>query len=131
MIKILNKRSVHEIELLLDNAVAEKKEEMMSIQKMQGALDQVEGQVKELEAEIARLENNAKAQSAEKLKLEKTVAGYQNQQKNRELDIIEKKNKESNKIDKSELVLKKQTVALEREQLLFGSGNSKEVKNNI
>jgi hypothetical protein len=45
----------------------------------------------------------------------------------RELTITEEKNKKD-KISQQEVVLKKQTVELEKEQLLFDSGNAKEIK---
>jgi hypothetical protein len=44
----------------------------------------------------------------------------------RELTITEEKNKKEDKISQQEVVLKKQTV--EKEQLLFDSGNAKEIK---
>jgi hypothetical protein len=46
----------------------------------------------------------------------------------RELTITEEKNKKEDKISQQEVVLKKQTVELEKEQLLFDSGNAKEIK---
>jgi uncharacterized protein (DUF2344 family) len=45
----------------------------------------------------------------------------------RELTITEEKNKKEDKISQQEVVLKKQTE-LEKEQLLFDSGNAKEIK---
>jgi hypothetical protein len=47
-----------------------------------------------------------------------------------ELTITEEKNKKEDKISQQEVVLKKQTVELEKEQLLFDSG-SKGNKNNF
>jgi hypothetical protein len=44
----------------------------------------------------------------------------------RELTITEEKNKKEDKISQQEVVLKKQTVEL-KEQLLFDSGNAKEI----
>lgn len=129
MVKMINKKSVHEVENMLDTAIAEQKEEQMNIQKMQQALDESESTIKQLEAEIARLENNAQAQQAERLKLETTIAANQNNQKTRELDIVEDKNKKDGEIQDKEVVLKAQTVELEKEQLLFGQGNAKEVNN--
>jgi hypothetical protein len=43
------------------------------------------------------------------------------------LEITEEKNKKEDKISQ-QVVLKKQTVELEKEQLLFDSGNAKEIK---
>jgi len=129
MVKMLNKRSVPEVEIMLDEAIAKQKEEQMNIQKMQQALDESESTIKQLEAEIARLENNAQAANKERLELDKKVAGFQNEQKTRELDIIENKNKKDGEVKDKEVVLKAQTVELEKEQLLFGSGNAKEVNN--
>jgi hypothetical protein len=63
----MNKKSVHEVENILKVALAAKKEEMASIQKMQQALDQA--QEVQLQAEIARLENNASMASKERLEL--------------------------------------------------------------
>jgi TolA-binding protein len=53
---IMNKKSVHEVENILKVALAAKKEEMASIQKMQQALDQAQEEISKLQAEIARLE---------------------------------------------------------------------------
>jgi TolA-binding protein len=57
LVGIMNKKSVHEV--VLKVALAAKKEEMASIQKMQQALDQAQEEISKLQAEIARLENNA------------------------------------------------------------------------
>jgi len=129
MVKILNKRSVSEVENLLDEAIAKQKEEQINIQKMQQALDESEKTIQQLEAEIARLENNAQAANKERLELDKKIATYQNDQKTRELDIVENKNKKDGEIKDKEVTLKTQTVELEKEQLLFSSGNAKEVNN--
>jgi uncharacterized protein YlxW (UPF0749 family) len=54
---------------ILKVALAAKKEEMASIQKMQQALDQAQEEISKLQAEIARLENNASMASKERLEL--------------------------------------------------------------
>jgi hypothetical protein len=131
LVKIMNKKSVHEVENILAVALAEKKEEMMSIQKMQQALEQAEAENKKLQAEIARLENNASMASKERLELDKSIAKSEESLRSRELSITEEKNKKEDKIAQQEVVLKKQTVELEKEQLLFAAGNSKEIKNNF
>jgi uncharacterized protein YlxW (UPF0749 family) len=56
---VYEQESVHEVENILKVALAAKKEEMASIQKMQQALDQAQEEISKLQAEIARLENNA------------------------------------------------------------------------
>jgi hypothetical protein len=131
LVSIMNKKSVHEVENILKVALAAKKEEMASIQKMQQALDQSQEQISKLEAEIARLENNASMASKERLELDKSMAKADEQLRARELTIIEDKNKKEDKISQQEVVLKKQTVELEKEQLLFDTGNAKEIKNNF
>jgi hypothetical protein len=131
LVSIMNKKSVHEVENILKVALAAKKEEMASIQKMQQALDQSQEQISKLEAEIARLENNASMASKERLELDKSMAKADEQLRARELTITEDKNKKEDKISQQEVVLKKQTVELEKEQLLFDTGNTKEIKNNF
>jgi hypothetical protein len=65
--------------------------------------------------------------SKERLELDKNMAKADEALRARELTITEEKNKED-KISQQEVVLKKQTVELEKEQLLFDSGNAKEIK---
>jgi hypothetical protein len=101
---------------------------MASIQKMQQALIRLKKKSK-LQAEIARLENNASMASGS-LELDKNMAKADEALRARELTITEEKKKED-KISQQEVVLKKQTVELEKEQLLFDSGNAKEIKNNF
>lgn len=131
LVKVMNKKSIHEVENILSIALEKKKEEMMSIQKMQQALDQAEGEIAKLTAEIARLENNAAMASKERLELDKNIAKSDEALRTKELAITEDKNKKEDKISQQEVVLKKQTVELEKEQLLFATGNSKEIKNNF
>jgi hypothetical protein len=45
LVGIMNKKSVHEVENILKVALAAKKEEMASIQKMQQALDQAQEEI--------------------------------------------------------------------------------------
>jgi hypothetical protein len=131
LVGIMNKKSVHEVENILKVALAAKKEEMASIQKMQQALDQSQEQISKLEAEIARLENNASMASKERLALDTSMAKADEALRARELSITEEKNKKDDKISQQEVVLKKQTVELEKEQLLFDTGSAKEIKNNF
>jgi hypothetical protein len=131
MIKILNKKSVHEIENLVEEALEKQKEENISIQKMQQALEESQTSIKQLEAEIARLTNNAQAQQKDKLKLETVIAEQKNIHKLKELDLIEKKNIKEGQIKDKEILLKAETVELEKEELLFATGNAKEVNNNL
>jgi hypothetical protein len=42
-------------------------------------------------------------------------------------ELTEEKNKKEDKISQQEVVLKKQTVELEKEQLLFDSGNANKI----
>jgi phosphoenolpyruvate synthase/pyruvate phosphate dikinase len=125
----MNKKSVHEVENILKVALAAKKEEMASM-KMQQALDQAQEEISKLQAEIARLENNASMASKERLELIRIWLKLTKHYVLRELTITEEKNKKEDKISQQE-VLKKQTVELEKEQLLFDSGNAKEIKNNF
>lgn len=129
LVEVMNKKSVHEVEHVLKIAIARKKEEMASIQKMQDAMDQQKAEIDKLTAEIARLENNASQASKERLELDRTIAKNEEQLRSRDLTIQENKNKADNKIQEAEIVLKKETVALEKEQLLFASGNAREIKN--
>jgi hypothetical protein len=85
---------------------------MASIQKMQQALDQAQEEISKLQAEIARLENNASMASKERL--DKNMAKADEALRARELTITEEKNKKEDKISQQEVVLKKQTVELEK-----------------
>jgi hypothetical protein len=64
--------------------------------------------------------------SKERLELDKNMAKADEALRARELTITEEKNKKEDKISQ-QVVLKKQTVELEKEQLLFDSnkGNKK------
>jgi uncharacterized protein YlxW (UPF0749 family) len=85
----MNKKSVHEVENILKVALAAKKEEMASIQKMQQALDQAQEEISKLQAEIARLENNASMASGPEL--DKNMAKADEALRARELTITEEK----------------------------------------
>jgi chromosome segregation ATPase len=80
---------------------------------MQQALDQAQEEISKLQAEIARLENNASMASKERLELDKNMAKADEALRARELTITEEKNKKD-KISQQEVVLKKQTVELEK-----------------
>jgi uncharacterized protein YlxW (UPF0749 family) len=89
LVGIMNKKSVHEVENILKVALAAKKEEMASIQKMQQALDQAQEEISKLQAEIARLENNASMASGPEL--DKNMAKADEALRARELTITEEK----------------------------------------
>ena len=131
IIKTINKRSVLEVENLLEIAVAKRKEENQNIQQLQQQVEETTKQLQQATAEIDRLNNNKAQLEKEKLQLEKGKASAEQALRDRELDIIEKKNKEDNKIAKKDIQLKAQTVELEKEQLLFDTGNAKEVNNKL
>jgi hypothetical protein len=80
---------------------------------MQQALDQAQEEISKLQAEIARL-NNASMASKERLELDKNMAKADEALRARELTITEEKNKKEDKISQQEVVLKKQTVELEK-----------------
>jgi hypothetical protein len=65
---IMNKKSVHEVENILKVALAAKKEEMASIQKMQQALDQAQEEIS-LQAEIARFNASASKERLELIRI--------------------------------------------------------------
>lgn len=131
LIKVMFKKSVHEIEIALSKAIAAKKEEMASIQQMQSQLDQAQEQISKYEAEIARLENNASASNKERLQLDRDKLKIDEALKTRELDITESKNKEDKKYKEKDIVLKSEVVSLEKEQILFDTGRAREVNNKM
>lgn len=131
MVKVMNKKSVHEIENIIELALIRKKEEVASIQKMQQQMDQLQGELDKATAEIARLENNASQASKERLELDKAIAKSNEALKSRELTVQENKNKDDNKIQEKIVELKADTVELEKEQLLFSTGSSQEIKNKL
>ena len=130
LIKILNRKSIHEIENVLVKAVAKKKEEMMNMQQLQEQVEAAGKQVQQLEAEIKRLENNAVATEKARLDQEAKIAEREAQQKDKEIEIEDERLRVDETYKKQELVLKTQIVELEKEQLLFGGGNSEEINNN-
>jgi hypothetical protein len=131
LVTIVNKKSIHEIENILRTAVAKKKEENSNIQQMQQAIDGLQGELKKAQAENARLTNNASQQSKEKLELEKQIAKENARLKDKELDIMAEKNKNTNKIEEKDVQLKQAVVELEKEQLIFSVGKKSEVNNNL
>jgi len=131
LVKIINNKSIHEIEYILSKATAAKKEENASIQKMQEQLEEANGQVKKLQGEINRLENNAKQQLEGRLKLDEKKVNNENTNKERELTIKEKDIRNKKEASDKEIAIKDKLVALEREQLLYGPGSSKEIQNNV
>jgi len=130
VVEIVNKKSIAEIENILQVAIAKKKEETMNIQAMEKQLEEATNQAKQLQAEVDRLTNNAAKLEKEKLEVEKAKDKSDQMLRSRELDIIDKANREKNKIDKKDIAVKEAVVELEREQLLFGEGNAKEINNN-
>lgn len=131
LVKIINNKSIAEIEFLLSKSIAKKKEEMQSIGQLEQQLEESNKQVKQLEGEIRRLENNAKQQLEGRLALDKTKVANEYELKGKELSLIERKNKKDNEVKTKEVAIKGRLVDLEREQLLYGPDDSKEVKNNF
>ena len=131
LVKVMFKKSVHEVEAILNDALAKKKAENASLQKMQQELEAAQQQISKLKAEIARLENNATASQTKRLELDTKIAADNAKWKDRELDIKEDKNKKDNKIMEKDLVIKEATVELEKEQLLFSRGNATEINNRL
>ena len=131
LVKIINNKSIHEVEYILSLATAAKKEENANIQQMQQQLEEANGQINKLQGEINRLENNAKQQLEGRLELDREkISG---DLKNKEEEIKIKKEETENKkvVSEKELAIKGELVQLEREQLLYGPGSSKEIKNNV
>lgn len=131
IIKIINNKSVHEIEAILTKAVAKKKEETANIMQLQGQLEEAGKTIKQLEAEIQRLNNNNQENAKAKLELDRDKFKRDTEFKQKELELKKKKEEKEAENKKKELQLKAATVELEKEQILYGSGNSKEVKNNL
>ena len=129
VIQLLNVKSAKQAEYLLRRGVAKKKKENANLQEMQSQLEQAGNQIKKLEAEIERLNNNS--DKLDQAKLDATVKRDQALADNesRRLDIEEDSVENTATYREQDLALKKSTVELEKEQILFGSGRSKEVNN--
>lgn len=127
---ILNTKSVQHAEYLLKKGIAKKKEETANLGQLQQQLEEAGNQIKQLEAEIQRLENNNQQIEQAKIDAQMKRDADINATANRRLDIDEKNSKDKLSIDKTELQLKREVANLEREQMLHGSGKSKEVNNN-
>jgi len=130
LVKIINNKSVHEIEFILEKAMAKAKEEQMNVQQMQQQAEELQKELKQAKAEIDRLNNNIQAAQNEKLKLQKEKDTNEHAARVRELDILEKKNRSDAKRGDKEVVVKEKLVELEREQLIFDTGRSTEVNNS-
>lgn len=131
LVKLVNKRSVAEIENLLEVSMQEHQEKMMNVQQLQQQLEEAGTQVNQLEAEIQRLENNKAANEKAKLALDEKIAKVEESLASRELDIKEYKDKADIKKGKQEVALQRATVELEKDQLIYGTGKEQEVKNNF
>lgn len=131
LVKIVNKRSVAEIENILEAAMAEHQEKMMNVQQLQAQLDEAGTQINQLEAEIQRLENNKAANEKAKLELEERVGKAELALESRELDIKEAKDKADIAKGKKEIALQTATVELEKDQLIYSTGQAQEVKNKL
>lgn len=131
LIKLVNKKSVVEIEHILETSMLEHQEKMMNVQQLQQQLEEASTQINQLEAEIQRLQNNKAASDKAKLASDEKLAQAENALEARSLDIEEKKNKEDNKRKKEEVALHRATVELEKDQLIYETGPAKEVKNNF
>ena len=70
LIKVINRKSIVEVEHLLTQATAKKKEETANVQQIQQQLEEAGKQIQQLEAEISRLENNAAQHVKERLDLD-------------------------------------------------------------
>jgi len=129
LVKIINNKSIAEIEYMLTKATAKKKEEMQSAGQLEQQLEEAQKQIKQLEGEIRRLENNASQQLEGRLELDKEKVANEARFKEKELSLTEQKNRKDNESKNKEIAIKGQLVDLEREQLLYGPGDSKEIKN--
>ena len=98
---------------------------------LQQQLEEATKQIQQLEAEIERLNNNNQEAAKERIEIDKQKVENEKLIKTRELDIKEAQNRKDNKIADKEIVLKKDVVDLEKEQLLFSTGKETEVNNNL
>lgn len=130
VVKLVNTKSVVQAEFMLTKAIEKKKEETANLEQMQQQMEEASNTIKQLEEEVKRLENNAQKLEEEKLKatIESNEANIQ--VANRRIDVDADRNREENKIRKQEVALKQEVVKLERDQILYGDGNAKEVNNN-
>jgi LAS superfamily LD-carboxypeptidase LdcB len=84
-----------------------------------------------MQAELNRLENNASQQLQGRLELDKEKAANDYSLKDKDLELKAEKNRIDEKYKDKDIVIKDKLVALEREQLLYGDGDSKEIKNRF
>jgi hypothetical protein len=127
---LLNVKSVKHAEYILKKGIEEKKKEMANLQQLQGQLEDAANTIKQLEAELDRLNNMRLEVEKAKLETQKEFNTSTNDIANRRLDLDAKTKKKELEIDEKELQLKREITALEREQLLQGSGAEKEINNN-
>ena len=131
VVKMINSKSVKEMEAMLEAAASAKKEEAGGMQQLQGQLEDATKTINQLQAEIDRLNNNSATLAKDKLALETRIADDNLSVKNRELDIKESQNQKTGEVEDKTVVLKQATVELEKEQLLYSIGNEKKVNNNL
>lgn len=133
LLKVMMTESVTEANQLIDDSMAEKREENDQLAQMNQQLQQLAEQAKQLQAELEKAKQ-------EKEKLEKVDRDY----KMRDLAMREEESKErlrqsqerldiERKTSEAEVIKDAEVVRLEREQLYAEnvSGNAREIKNNI
>jgi chromosome segregation ATPase len=125
---IVHKKSVVEIENIINDALAAKKEEMGSIQQLQQQLDAAAEENRKLTADNARLENNAVQSNKDRIALEREIAKSNEVLRNKELQITSDRNKDIKDISKEELQIKRDGLELEKEQVLFDTGRAQDVR---
>jgi chromosome segregation ATPase len=125
---IVHKKSVVEIENIINDALAAKKEEMGSIQQLQQQLDAAAEENRKLTADNARLENNAVQSNKDRIALEREIAKSNEALRNKELQITSDRNKDIKDISKEELQIKRDGLELEKEQVLFDTGRAQDVR---
>lgn len=130
LVKIINRKSIVEVEHILTNAVVEMKEQQMNMGQLQQQLEESGKQVQQLEAEIKRLENNAAQNVKARLDLDTKIAASNTEHKDKELALKKETQKANSEFKGQELQLKRELTELEKEQMMFGTGKSKEINNN-
>lgn len=128
LVMIVHKKSVVEIENIINDALAAKKEEMGSIQQLQQQLDAAAEENRKLTADNARLENNAVQSNKDRIALEREIAKSNEALRNKELQITSDRNKDIKDISKEELQIKRDGLELEKEQVLFDTGRAQDVR---
>ncbi len=131
IVHVILSDSITEVKRIVSESVAKTKEENNAAGQAQQQAEQLTQQVKDLEAQLNNLNSQLKAAESQKQQYNADEAAHKRNNDRRKLDIEDHKREDTKQFQDDQTSLKRETVALEREQLYLGTGNAAEIKNNL